>query len=455
MALTNASYLGDGVNSLFSVSFPYLSKAHVKVFVDGVEDISFTWTTSASITTTTVPANGAIVFIKRVSPTAPLVDFVDGSTLTENLLDTSTVQSLYVAEESRDNLSDTLQKDTLDNTWDGDTLRIKNVVNPVDPQDVATKSWSESAVTTSVNQAASSASNANTSAVNAAASASTATTQAGIATTQAGIATTKSSEATTQAGIATTKAGEANTSAVNAADSASTATVKAGEADSALTLATTQAGIATTKAGEANTSANTAVTKAGEANTSAVNAADSAAAAALVAGSYTLATQAEAEAGVENVKYLSSLRVKQAISANVSPAFPPGTRMPFNQTSAPTGWTKVTTAALNDSIMRIVTATVGSGGSTAFSTFNEQTSVGATTLSTAQIPSHTHTLTTTNTSGASYSAGRVFSETAALYGINVQTARTGILGNEGGGGSHTHTLTHGIKYNDFIIASKD
>jgi hypothetical protein len=70
--------------------------------------------------------------------------------------------------------------------------------------------------------------------------------------------------------------------------------------------------------------------------------------------------------------------------------FASGTRMSFNQTAAPTGWTKDTTAALNDSIMRIVTGAVSSGGSTAFSTFNSQNTVGATTLSISQMPSHGH-----------------------------------------------------------------
>jgi hypothetical protein len=447
MALTNASYLGDGSNSLFSVTFPYLAKAHVKVFVDGVEDTTFTWTTSASITTSTVPANGVLVLIKRVSPTAPIVDFVDGSTLTENLLDTSTVQSLYVAEESRDDLSDSLQKDQLDNTWDGATLRIKNVANPVNPQDIATKSWSESAVSSSVSKAATSATNAANSATEAANSATTASTKASTATTQANTATTKASEADTSAGIATTKASEANTSAVNAADSASTATTKASEASSSVTQATTQANIATTKASEADTSANTAITKANEANTSAVNAAASAAEAAASAGSFTLASQDEAEAGTDNVKYLSSLRVKQAITANVPPAFPAGTRMSFNQTSAPVGWTKDTTAGLNDSIMRIVTGSVGSGGSNAFSTFNGQTSVGATTLTLSQIPSHSHNVS--NAIAKTGSTNRAGSS-AGAYETGTVTADA-----QGGGGSHTHTITTEIKYNDFIIASKD
>lgn len=124
-----------------------------------------------------------------------------------------------------------------------------------------------------------------------------------------------------------------------------------------------------------------------------------------------------------------------------TPEFPSGTRMPFNQTSAPTGWVKDTTAALNDSIMRIVTGTVGSGGATAFSTFNGQSSVGATTLSIAQMPSHTHSYVQSNQSSLTGGGG-------------TNTNGTGTTGAQGGGGSHTHSITTNIKYNDFIIASK-
>ena len=131
-------------------------------------------------------------------------------------------------------------------------------------------------------------------------------------------------------------------------------------------------------------------------------------------------------------------------------AFPSGTRLAFQQTSAPTGWTKDTTAALDDSIMRIVTGTVSSGGSTAFSTFNAQTATGGTTLATTQIPSHTHgsvisSSTSNSASGANITTG---TSKSSVY-------VSGSTGGSGGGGSHSHSMTASIKYNDFIIASKN
>ena len=145
---------------------------------------------------------------------------------------------------------------------------------------------------------------------------------------------------------------------------------------------------------------------------------------------------------------------KYSGSAVVAPAaeFPSGTRMSFQQTSAPTGWTKDTTAAINDAILRLVTGTASSGGSTAFSTWSSQAiSVNATTLSTAEIPAHNHV----TSSGSTIAGGAV----GWYPTINGGGTISRTSDNTGGGGSHTHGVTGGsapsIKYYDFIIASKD
>ena len=141
---------------------------------------------------------------------------------------------------------------------------------------------------------------------------------------------------------------------------------------------------------------------------------------------------------------LSSTGTAWASTAN-APAFVAGTRIGFQQTAAPTGWTKDTTAAINDSILRFVTGTASSGGSVAFSTWAAQTATGGTTLTIAQIPAHTHGYPETTTSGAAgASSGRPVSNF-----VTIQTQSTG------GSGSHDHSLTQNIKYYDFIIASKD
>lgn len=120
---------------------------------------------------------------------------------------------------------------------------------------------------------------------------------------------------------------------------------------------------------------------------------------------------------------------------------PSGSVMLFIQTAAPTGWTKITTS--NDVALRLVSGAASSGGSVAFSTAFASQNVGSTTLSTSQIPAHTHSINlgVCNGSGASIP----------------QTPNAGSYnsGSTGGGGSHTHTLNIAVSYVDVIQASKN
>ena len=160
-------------------------------------------------------------------------------------------------------------------------------------------------------------------------------------------------------------------------------------------------------------------------------------------------------------------------------AFASGTVMFFQQTSAPTGWTKSTTH--NNKAIRIVSGTVGTGGNSAFTTaFASYTpagnvsvsgsvsmsgNIGSTTLSTAQIPSHSHAIPQFQPYGP--------------YGFGITTEKfsnnnnVGSTRNTGSGGSHNHnhnlsgSLTVNssnfsgsakdlaVQYVDTIIATKD
>ena len=183
--------------------------------------------------------------------------------------------------------------------------------------------------------------------------------------------------------------------------------------------------------------------------------------------------------------------------------FPAGTSMLFQQTAAPTGWTKQSTH--DDKALRIVTGTVGTGGSSAFSTAlatpsvaggtvsgdpgtNQSVTAGNlavsisgnisnTTLTTTQIPSHTH----------NYTSPRVGNTNLAYHGSPDAKATPTVNGatttSTGGDGSHNHghnlsgsmtgaptlsgnvtagnlavgasTATINVNYVDFIIANKD
>lgn len=114
MPFSYAQYAGDGVATTFSVPFPYLLKAHVKVYigfniVDGtfsselVEGTDFDWTSGTQIQTTVAPAIGQTLTTVRQTPSTNLiVQWQDGSNLiAEDLID-SDLQNLYVVQEQQD-----------------------------------------------------------------------------------------------------------------------------------------------------------------------------------------------------------------------------------------------------------------------------------------------------------------------------------------------------------------
>jgi hypothetical protein len=147
----------------------------------------------------------------------------------------------------------------------------------------------------------------------------------------------------------------------------------------------------------------------------------------------------------------------------IGSSFPSGTVMLFVQTNAPTGWTKSTTH--DNKTLRVVSGTASSGGSSGFTTvFTNQTptintsglSAGATTLSTAQMPSHTHTQKYGSTDGGTFN---IFANVG--NGDNLSAGQTA---STGGGGSHSHSMsgsatssaiTLNVAYVDVIIATKN
>ena len=160
---------------------------------------------------------------------------------------------------------------------------------------------------------------------------------------------------------------------------------------------------------------------------------------------------------------------------------PAGSLMLFQQTSAPTGWTKAT--AHDNKALRVVTGSASSGGSNTFAAaFNNNQTVSGTTSSTSvtitgstaahtltidQMPSHDHREGSNSEFGTTSSTftGATRNTGNAEDGRNFQTETTG-----GGqahshnvgtlaGGAHTHTFSDtfnlDVQYVDVIICSKD
>jgi len=129
---------------------------------------------------------------------------------------------------------------------------------------------------------------------------------------------------------------------------------------------------------------------------------------------------------------------------------PTGTAMMFVQTAAPTGWTKSTTH--DNKALRVVSGAASSGGTTGFtSVFTSRT------ITTANMPSHTHTLTdpghthiiAVNNIGTGGGAG------AFLGGASTTTTQSGTTGITIANAGSGTAMDFAVQYVDVIIATKD
>ncbi len=132
---------------------------------------------------------------------------------------------------------------------------------------------------------------------------------------------------------------------------------------------------------------------------------------------------------------------------------PSGTKILFQQTTAPVGWTKSTTH--DDKALRVVSGTVGSGGSSPFSTVFAKTATNSYTLLTADIPSHSHAA---GAAGVTFWESTLGGGSTDLLPVGAQPgqfSQAASTATTGGGGSHAHAMDIRVQYADCIIATKD
>ena len=259
-------------------------------------------------------------------------------------------------------------------------------------------------------------------------------------------------KATAAGDAAADAAGAAGTAQSTAAAAQSAATSAAGAAQKAQEAAET----AQAAASAAKTAATAAQTKANSAYTEATKAAST-----TVVGRVKLS---DAVNSAVSTTAATSKAAKTAYDKAVAATFPAGTKLLFHQAAAPTGWTKQTT--VNDATLRVVSGTTGggTGGSVAFSTLfaagktvTLSGNVGKTTLTTAQMPKHGHTLN----KRPGYSTVTDVARVASGYPTSGSPyTNTTDIANTGGSTSHTHTLSGkatialNVKYTDVIICAK-
>ena len=137
MAYSYVTYTGDGSTQIYTVPFPFIKQEDIHVFLDAEEVPAerIEWLSEASIKFDTPPEQGTVIRIRRdTDKEEAVVDFHDGSVLSEEDLDQNTRQLLFIAQEAYDALEGSPTIDN-DNKWDMRGLPIKNVGPAEDPDD--------------------------------------------------------------------------------------------------------------------------------------------------------------------------------------------------------------------------------------------------------------------------------------------------------------------------------
>ena len=158
MANTYIDYTATAGQTDFNFSFPFLEDSHIVVEVEGVDQ---TLTTNYTIETspvqkivlsspTTALAGGELVRIKRVSdPSTNLVDFVNGSVLTETELDRAYLHNRYLSEEAYDGVNTGLGELAGSTNYNANNKQIKNLADGTLATDAVNKGYVDSQVSLS------------------------------------------------------------------------------------------------------------------------------------------------------------------------------------------------------------------------------------------------------------------------------------------------------------------
>jgi microcystin-dependent protein len=151
MATTYVDYTATAGQTDFAFNFPYLEDEHVTVEINGVAQLSSAFTIVTTPALKVVLNSGAtagqIVRVRRKSqPDTNLVDFVNGSVLTESELDRAYLHNRYLAEEISELNDASLQEEQGGTNWDAKNERIKNVGTPTATTDAVTKIYLDNKV---------------------------------------------------------------------------------------------------------------------------------------------------------------------------------------------------------------------------------------------------------------------------------------------------------------------
>lgn len=160
MANTYVDYTGNGSETDFNFSFPYIKTSHVAVEVNEGQGagglnkwVRKTLTTDYTVQTspntfvrfTTAPASNVKVRVLRDSEANEgIVDFANGSVLTETELDNSYQHNRYLAQEAEEGITGgALTKNATSGQFNADALRLENLADPDSNDDAVNKGYAD------------------------------------------------------------------------------------------------------------------------------------------------------------------------------------------------------------------------------------------------------------------------------------------------------------------------
>ena len=143
MANSFVRYTGNGTTAAYAIPFSYRSADDLSATVNGVNVTAYTLDAAGTtLTFDTAPADQSAIEIRRTtSQSTKLVDYVSGSVLTENDLDTDSDQAFYMSQEAIDKAGDVITLDGADFQWDVQNKRLKNVAAPTADTDAVNKAF--------------------------------------------------------------------------------------------------------------------------------------------------------------------------------------------------------------------------------------------------------------------------------------------------------------------------
>ena len=142
--MTSITYTFSSGNYDFQVPFPFISEAHLNVYLAGSTVASNQWdlVNGNTVHVDATLVEGDTVFIERVTPVnTALVDFTSNTGIRERELDTAFNQILFALQELDVEATGGLRKNGPGNAWDGQSLPLKSLGAPTDLADAATKGY--------------------------------------------------------------------------------------------------------------------------------------------------------------------------------------------------------------------------------------------------------------------------------------------------------------------------